>query len=71
VTQALKLDPEERCDRCGVVGAFDLGDRRLCEECYRSFGSCCLEFGADDLTRRDEDQPASAEPEPKSSSASR
>lgn len=66
--QELRLDPEERCDRCGVVGAFDLGDRRLCEECYRSYGSCCLEFGGDDLTQRD-DQPAEADP--KSSSASR
>jgi hypothetical protein len=71
VTQELKLEPEVRCDRCGVIGAFELGVRRLCEECYRSYGSCCLEFGADDLTQRDEDQPAPAEAEAKSSSASR
>jgi hypothetical protein len=69
VTQQLKLEPGERCDRCGLVGAFDLGDRKLCEECYRSYGSCCLEFGGDDLTRRNEDQPS--EPDPKNSSASR
>jgi hypothetical protein len=51
----LKPDPDARCDRCGTFGAMDVGDRRLCEECCSGFGSCCLEFGADDLWRGDED----------------
>jgi hypothetical protein len=42
-----------RCDECGVFGAFDLGERQLCEDCYRACGSCCLEFGADDLWSKD------------------
>lgn len=50
----LRLVPELRCDQCGGFEAFDLGDRRLCEDCYRTCGSCCLEFGADDLWSKDE-----------------
>ena len=50
----LALEPGLRCDQCGSFGAFDLGDRSLCEECYRHCGSCCLEFGADDLWSEDE-----------------
>jgi hypothetical protein len=57
MNQALKLDPDARCDRCGAFGVLDLGERRLCEECCDAFGSCCLEFGADDLWRRDEETP--------------
>jgi hypothetical protein len=49
----LKLVAELRCDDCGSFRAFDLGERRLCEDCYRACGSCCLEFGADDLWSRD------------------
>ena len=51
----LRLEPDARCDRCGGFGAFDLGDRRLCEECYRACGSCCPEFGADDLWKPEND----------------
>jgi hypothetical protein len=47
--ETLKADPDARCDRCGALGALDLGDRRLCEDCCAAFGSCCLEFGADNL----------------------
>jgi hypothetical protein len=45
----MELDETLRCDTCGVFGAFDLGDRSLCEDCYRQCGSCCPEFGAFDL----------------------
>jgi len=51
------MDENARCDRCGGFGAFDLGDRCLCEECCHASGSCCLEFGADDLWRRDDELP--------------
>ena len=37
------------CDRCGRFGAFDFAGTKLCEECYEVVGSCCPEFGADDL----------------------
>ena len=37
------------CDACGRFGAFHIGDRTLCEDCYAGCGSCCPEFGKDDL----------------------
>jgi hypothetical protein len=49
VSEPLRIDDAARCDRCGGLSPFDLGDRRLCEECYGLAGSCCPEFGADDL----------------------
>ncbi len=52
MSEPLKVDPEGRCDRCGAFSPLDPGDRRLCEECYRLCGSCCPEFGADDLWPR-------------------
>lgn len=51
---SLELDESARCDECGRFGAFDLGERSFCEECYQSRGSCCMEFGKDDLWSRDE-----------------
>jgi hypothetical protein len=52
----LKLDEDTRCDECGRFGAFDLGEgeRSLCEDCYRGWGSCCPEFGKNDLWSREE-----------------
>jgi hypothetical protein len=52
----LKLDADKRCDEWGSFGAFDLGEseRKLCEECYRGWGSCCPEFGKNDLWSREE-----------------
>jgi hypothetical protein len=40
---------DQKCDRCGGPSPFDFGDRRVCADCYAVCGSCCLEFGADDL----------------------
>ena len=38
------------CSRCGNFGAeLIYGDLMLCSDCYYISGSCCLEFGADDL----------------------
>jgi len=54
VSEPLRADPDARCDRCGAFSPLDLGDRRLCEDCYNNCGSCCLEFGADDLSSRDD-----------------
>jgi hypothetical protein len=47
-------DEDARCDRCGGFATLAAGDRTLCEECYRGCGSCCPEFGQDDLWPRDE-----------------
>ena len=43
------LNDSAACDVCGRFGAYRLGDRWLCQECYTSSGSCCPEFGKDDL----------------------
>jgi hypothetical protein len=61
MSEAVKADDEATCDRCGSRGAYELGDRRVCADCYAVCGSCCLEFGADDLWAV-EDEP-SAGPE--------
>ncbi len=37
------------CDVCGRFGAFEIGAQHLCTDCYEAKGSCCPEFGADDL----------------------
>lgn len=58
MSEPLAVDEEARCDRCGGLFPLDLGDARLCEECCRLRGSCCLEFGADDLWPREEEPPA-------------
>jgi len=41
--------PRHTCERCGSDRAMRIGDHWLCEECYHVRGSCCLEFGGDDL----------------------
>lgn len=37
------------CERCGVQTDSQIGDQYICEECYTVRGSCCPEFGVDDL----------------------
>ena len=37
------------CERCGGPDSIEIGGHQLCAECYQIAGSCCLEFGADDL----------------------
>ncbi|MGH7979852.1 MAG: hypothetical protein ACREE6_10790 [Limisphaerales bacterium] len=44
-----RLDENAECDICGRPGAFHFGDRAVCLECYCGRGSCCPEFGKDDL----------------------
>lgn len=47
------LDEVAVCDRCGHFCAFHLGRRKLCPECYEGSGSCCPEFGRDNLWEPD------------------
>ncbi len=42
-------DENAVCDACGRFGAFHFGERTLCQDCYAGAGSCCPEFGKDDL----------------------
>lgn len=46
----IQFDQNAMCDRCGRYGAYELDGRRLCLDCYQTFGSCCPEFGAEDQT---------------------
>jgi hypothetical protein len=46
-----------RCERCGAPSGVKVGTRWLCQSCYAEAGSCCLEFGGDDLWKLDETKP--------------
>lgn len=48
---------ETRCDRCGKLAVVKVKDEQLCEECYQTAGSCCPEFGGDDLWEVEEKKP--------------
>ncbi len=43
------------CDHCGRFEACDFDGRKLCRDCYQTCGSCCPEFGADDLWQDDDE----------------
>lgn len=49
------LDESAVCEACGAFGAFHFADRTLCQSCYEGSGSCCPEFGKDDLWQTVED----------------
>ncbi len=54
------LDEERHCSRCGYFDPEVVsGDLRLCEDCYYLYGSCCMEFGSDDLWADRSESPAS------------
>lgn len=42
-------DENAVCEECGKFGAYQIGDHFLCMDCYQGKGSCCPEFGKDDL----------------------
>jgi hypothetical protein len=45
----VKFMDEPVCERYGKFGAFQFEGSLLCSDCYQERGSCCPEFGADDL----------------------
>jgi hypothetical protein len=49
--QQVRFDEDAVCDRCGRFGAYEFDGQHLCADCYEQQGSCCPEFGADDLTQ--------------------
>ncbi len=44
-----KEDEKNFCDRCGRPAIARIEGEWLCESCYQDPGSCCMEFGGDDL----------------------
>jgi hypothetical protein len=49
-SQCNELKSQENlvCDECGRFGAVNFGEKKLCLDCYGSYGSCCPEFGKDE-----------------------
>ena len=58
MNEPVQPDPAIACEFCGRFGAFVIGDRRLCEDCYEAQGSCCPEFGGSDLWKEREEEKA-------------
>ncbi|MDW8342990.1 MAG: hypothetical protein RMM51_00690 [Verrucomicrobiae bacterium] len=52
------------CERCGAPRASRIADRWLCTDCYTAAGSCCPEFGADDLWQHHPDTSPRIRPNP-------
>ncbi len=50
------------CEMCGRPDAIKVADRSICLECYEKAGSCCMEFGQDDLWQLREEQTAGEKP---------
>ena len=50
------FDDTATCDACGRYGAFHVGQRTHCQDCYQGSGSCCPEFGKDDLWTFDDEK---------------
>ena len=48
----VRLNEHVACTMCGRYGAFEIGNQFLCPSCYEGCGSCCPEFGRDDLEAR-------------------
>ena len=46
------------CRFCGRPTEIVLDGRPICEECYQHAGSCCLEFGGEDLWKARDQEPA-------------
>lgn len=43
------------CSICGRPTTLLIGGQPTCEQCYENAGSCCLEFGGEDLWQRQEE----------------
>ncbi|MGN6644336.1 MAG: hypothetical protein ACTHKU_15195 [Verrucomicrobiota bacterium] len=47
-TPALSVPPtDSTCELCGCFDAVEIGDRRLCVDCYGNCGACCQVSGLD------------------------
>jgi hypothetical protein len=44
------------CRFCGRATEIVVGNMPICEECYERAGSCCLEFGGDDLWQQQQEE---------------
>ncbi len=51
------------CRFCGRPTTLLIGGMPVCEDCYQNAGSCCLEFGGDDLWQRREEESGGGRPD--------
>lgn len=51
------------CQICGRPTTLLIGGQPICEECYQEVGSCCPEFGGDDLWQQRDNEPGSGHPD--------
>ncbi|RPJ53205.1 MAG: hypothetical protein EHM23_31400 [Acidobacteria bacterium] len=58
-----KPEQTQPCEICGHPESIEFADQWICEDCYRGRGSCCPEFGKDDLWTFDEDEERDVKPE--------
>ena len=49
MSNEVRFDENTTCERCGRFGAYRFDGENVCAECYELRGSCCPEFGRDDL----------------------
>lgn len=49
---SVRLNEHVACSMCGRFGAVELGNQYLCPNCYEACGSCCPEFGREELEAR-------------------
>lgn len=45
-----------QCRLCGRPTDIVLDGAPICEECYEHAGSCCMEFGGEDLWQKQEQE---------------
>lgn len=64
-----ELNENVPCETCGRFGAYEFDGTRLCVDCCEKRGSCCPEFGADDLWRNEETPPPPNRVPPRGGSA--
>jgi hypothetical protein len=50
-----------QCTFCDRATEIVLAGEPICEECHEKAGSCCLEFGGEDLWQRREREPGKEE----------
>jgi hypothetical protein len=51
------------CKFCGRPTPILIGGMPVCDECYQDAGSCCQEFGGNDLWQRREEESDSDHPD--------
>jgi hypothetical protein len=57
MSNQVRFDENAACERCGQYGVYLFDGEKLCAACYEKRGSCCPEFGCDDLWTNEDGTP--------------